>query len=160
MKSKLFLLFVLCLVLGTGIMYSQTRPETYVWPKDPAVMDNLKKWQGYKFGLLIHMGLYSELGTVESWGLCPEEWVGRDNDNYYDYCTNYRNTKLKFNPVKFDPEKWAGMFKSSGAKYMIYSSKHHDGFCLFDTKYTDFKVTDKSCPFSSNPESKCPERGT
>jgi alpha-L-fucosidase len=152
MKSKLFLLFVLLLLLGTAIMYSQTRPETYVWPKDPAVLNNLKKWQGYKFGLLIHMGLYSELGTVESWGLCPEEWVGRDNDNYYDYCTNYRNTKLKFNPVNFDPEKWGKMFKGSGAKYMIYSSKHHDGFCLFDTKYTDFKVTDKSCPFSSNPK--------
>jgi alpha-L-fucosidase len=44
------------------------------------------------------------------------------------------------------------MFKHSGAKYMIYSSKHHDGFCLYDTKYTDFKVTDKACPFSTNPK--------
>ncbi|NEW81053.1 MAG: alpha-L-fucosidase [Mariniphaga sp.] len=44
------------------------------------------------------------------------------------------------------------MFKGSGAKYMIYSSKHHDGFCLYDTKYTDFKVTDKACPFSANPK--------
>jgi alpha-L-fucosidase len=152
MKSKLFLLFAVCIMFSAGSLHSQTRPETYVWPKDPAVMENLKKWQGYKFGLLIHMGLYSELGTVESWGLCPEDWVGRDNDNYYDYCMNYRNTKLKFNPVGFDPEKWAKMFKSSGAKYMIYSSKHHDGFCLFDSKYTDFKVTDKNCPFSTNPK--------
>jgi len=45
------------------------------------------------------------------------------------------------------------MFKTSGAKYMIYSSKHHDGFCLYDTKYTDFKVTAPACPFSSNPKS-------
>jgi alpha-L-fucosidase len=126
--------------------------EGYVWPDDPKVMENLKKWQGYKFGLLIHMGLYSELGIVESWALCPEEWVSRDGyDDYYKFCNDYRNTKTKFNPVNFDPQKWAKMFKNSGAKYMIYSSKHHDGFCLYDTKYTDFKVTDKACPFSTNP---------
>ena len=127
--------------------------DGYIWPKDPKVMENLKKWQGYKFGLLIHMGLYSELGIVESWALCPEDWITRDGyDDYYKFCNDYRNTKTKFNPVNFDPEKWAKMFKGSGAKYMIYSSKHHDGFCLFDTKYTDFKVTDKACPFSTNPK--------
>ncbi len=127
--------------------------EGYVWPDDPKVMENLKKWQGYKFGLLIHMGLYSELGIVESWALCPEEWVSRDGyDDYYKFAYDYRNTITKFNPVNFDPEQWAKMFKNSGAKYMIYSSKHHDGFCLYDTKYTDFKVTDKACPFSTNPK--------
>jgi len=126
----------------------------YIWPKDPKVLENLKKWQGYKFGLLIHMGLYSELGIVESWGLCPEDWVTREGyDDYYEFCNDYRNTITKFNPVNFSPEKWANMFKSSGAKYMIYSSKHHDGFCLYDTKYTDFKVTGPACPFSSNPKS-------
>jgi alpha-L-fucosidase len=128
--------------------------EGYVWPKDPKVMENLKKWQGYKFGLLIHMGLYSELGIVESWALCPEDWITRPGyDDYYKFCNDYRNTKSKFNPVNFDPEKWAKMFKGSGAKYMIYSSKHHDGFCLYDSKYTDFKITDKGSPYSSNPKS-------
>jgi alpha-L-fucosidase len=153
MKRALFFLFTFCLFVEGIPMSAQTGPETYVWPKDPEVLKNLKKWQGYKFGLLIHMGLYSELGTVESWGLCPEEWVTRNVDDYYQYATNYRNTKFKFNPVNFDPAKWAGLFKRSGASYMIYSSKHHDGFCLFDTKYTDFKVTDKNCPFSTNPRS-------
>ena len=100
------------------------------------------------------MGLYSKLGTVESWGLCPEDWVTRDG--YTDYCSyaaDYRNTKSVFNPVKFDPAKWAEAFKGSGVKYVIYSMKHHDGFCLFDTKFTDFKVTDKGCPFSANMKS-------
>jgi alpha-L-fucosidase len=153
MKKTLLLFILGGFIVMASNLYSQTGPETYVRPKDPAVLDNLKQWQGYKFGLLIHMGLYSELGTIESWGLCPEEWVTREVDNYYEYSMNYRNTKSKFNPVNFDPAKWAGLFKRSGAKYMIYSSKHHDGFCLFDTKYTDFKVTDKSCPFSTNPKS-------
>jgi alpha-L-fucosidase len=153
MKDRISFLVLICFLVRGSDLYSQTGPETYVWPKDQQVLENLKKWQGYKFGLLIHMGLYSELGTIESWGLCPEDWVTREVDNYYDYCTNYRNTKYKFNPVNFDPAKWAGLFRRSGAKYMIYSSKHHDGFCLYDTKYTDFKVTDKSCPFSANPKS-------
>ncbi len=176
MKRKLSIVVLLALVVAINHGMSQTEnksaapfkddplavkltqnlseTDTYVWPKDPKVMQNLKRWQGYKFGLLIHMGLYSELGIVESWALCPEDWITRDGyEDYYKFCTDYRNTKSKFNPVNFDPQKWAGMFKGSGAKYMIYSSKHHDGFCLFDSKYTDFKVTDKGCPYSANPKS-------
>ncbi len=127
--------------------------QGYVWPKEPEVLENLKKWQGYKFGLLIHMGLYSELGIIESWALCPEDWITRKGyDDYYKFSNDYRNTITRFNPVNFNPEKWAKMFKSSGAKYMIYSSKHHDGFCLYDTKFTDFKVTAPACPFSTNPK--------
>ena len=131
---------------------AQTDETTYVWPKEPAVRANLERWQGYKFGLLIHMGLYSELGTVESWGLCPEDWVTRPGfDDYCQYAANYRGTKARFDPVSFDPARWARGFKSSGAKYLIYSTKHHDGFCLFDSKVTDFKVTDPGCPFSTDP---------
>ncbi|MBT4410508.1 MAG: alpha-L-fucosidase [Bacteroidetes bacterium] len=152
---KCFFVPFICLMAVLSIKApAQTDEESYSWPKDPAVMENLKDWQGYKFGLLIHMGLYSELGTVESWGLCPEDWVGRPGyDDYYDYARDYRNASLSFNPVKFDPEKWAKAFKGSGAKYMIYSTKHHDGFCLYDTKYTDFKVTNPEFPFASNPRS-------
>uniref|UniRef100_UPI003217B780 alpha-L-fucosidase n=1 Tax=uncultured Draconibacterium sp. TaxID=1573823 RepID=UPI003217B780 len=176
MKTKQVLLnslFVfLCLTMLTGKTIAQEKEsstddplaaslteqlsdsEAYVWPKDPKVLENLKKWQGYKFGLLIHMGLYSELGIVESWALCPEDWIQRKGyDDYYQFCNDYRNTITKFNPVNYNPEKWAKLFKNSGAKYMIYSSKHHDGFCLYDTKYTDFKVTSERCPFSANPRS-------
>ncbi len=176
MNRKLISLILLCLVFWEGSTIAQTGNDTkvvskddplatkltqnlsndqgYTWPKDPKVMENLRKWQGYKFGLLIHMGLYSELGIVESWALCPEDWITRNGyDDYYKFCNDYRNTKSRFNPVNFDPEKWAKMFKSSGSKYLIYSSKHHDGFCLYDSKYTDFKVTDKGCPFSANPKS-------
>jgi alpha-L-fucosidase len=176
MNLKLISLILFCLVFWAGSSIAQTGNDTkavskddplaskltqnlsndqgYTWPKDPKVMENLRKWKGYKFGLLIHMGLYSELGIVESWALCPEDWITRNGyDDYYQFCNDYRNTKSKFNPVNFNPEQWAKMFKGSGAKYMIYSSKHHDGFCLYDSKYTDFKVTDKGCPFSANPKS-------
>ena len=94
--------------LAVKLTQNLSETDTYVWPRDPKVMENLKKWQGYKFGLLIHMGLYSELGIVESWALCPEDWITRDGyDDYYKFCNDYRNTKTKFNPVNFDPEKWA-----------------------------------------------------
>jgi alpha-L-fucosidase len=153
LMKKLFLL--ISLILGGWLLQSasaQSDENTYIWPKDPKVLENLKTWQGYKFGLLIHMGLYSVDGVIESWGLCPEDWITRPGyDDYYKYATDYRNNKSKFNPVQFDPQKWAKAFKGSGAKYMIYSTKHHDGFCLYDTKFTDFKVTDKGTPFSSNP---------
>lgn len=152
--SKSFIL--ISALLGGWFVQSimaQTEEDSYVWPKDQKVLENLKTWQGYKFGLLIHMGLYSVEGTIESWGLCPEDWITRPGfDDYYQYATHYRNNKLKFNPVQFNPQKWAMAFKGSGAKYMIYSTKHHDGFCLFDSKYTDFKVTGKACPFSVNPK--------
>jgi alpha-L-fucosidase len=145
-------LLVGCLGLGLHGLRAQTQAETYVWPKDPQVLANLKRWQGYKFGILVHHGLYSQLGIVESWGLCPEDWVGRKGyDDYYQFARDYRNTKAVFNPVGFHPEKWARAFKSAGAKYVIYTTKHHDGFCLFDTQQTDFKVTDKGCPFSTSP---------
>lgn len=153
---KFFKLSIVLIILSlfSFSAIAQTDETTYVWPKDQAVLDNLEDWQGYKFGLLIHMGLYSELGTIESWGLCPEDWVGRPGyDDYYEYAKDYRGAKSKFNPVKFNPEKWAKAFKGSGAKYMIYSTKHHDGFCLFDTKYTNFKVTDPGTPFSTNTNS-------
>lgn len=150
--------FILITLILTGLhiqhVKAQTDEDSYVWPKEPLVMENLKTWQGYKFGLLIHMGLYSVDGVIESWGLCPEDWITRPGyDDYCKYATDYRNNKSKFNPVQFDPLKWAKAFKGSGAKYMIYSTKHHDGFCLYDTKYTDFKVTDQGCPYSVNPKS-------
>ena len=146
-----FLAFLCCAALFSLTAQAQTAENSYVWPKDEKVLENLKRWQGFKFGLLIHQGLYSQLGIVESWALCPEDWVQRPGyDDYYAFARDYRNAKSSFNPVKFDPEKWAKAFKGAGAKYVIYTTKHHDGFCLFDTHYTSFKVTDKGCPFSSD----------
>lgn len=128
--------------------------SSYVWPKEEKVLESLKRWQGFKFGILIHQGLYSHLGIVESWELCPEDWVERPGfDDYYAFAQKYRGAKSVFNPVKFAPGKWAAAFKQAGAKYVIYTTKHHDGFCLFDTRCTDFKVTDKGCPFSTNARS-------
>jgi alpha-L-fucosidase len=141
-----------CLV--SPVLMGQEMESSYVWPREEKVLENLKRWQGFKFGILVHQGLYSQLGIVESWELCPEDWVTRPGfDDYYAFAQDYRGTKSVFNPVRFEPKKWVTAFKKAGAKYVIYTAKHHDGFCLFDTHCTEFRVSDKGCPFSTNARS-------
>ena len=130
--------------------------EAYVWPKDSLVKMNLEKWQDWKFGVIIHWGAYSEWSVVESWSLCPEDedWCKRRGpyaDNYYKYVEEYENIRKVFNPIQFNPEKWAKACKNAGMKYVVFTTKHHDGFCMYDSKYTDYKITDKGSLFSTNP---------
>lgn len=105
----------------------------------------------------MHWGAYSQWSIVESWSICPEDYgwcerkKGANPGNYYDYVKEYEGLKTTFNPVKFDPEKWAKAAKNAGMRYMLFTTKHHDGFTMFDSQYTDYKVTDPECAFSSNP---------
>ena len=131
-----------------------------IWfqPADAAVQQKLSQWQDYKFGLMMHWGTYSQWGVVESWSICPEDegWTQRRGpyaDSYNNYVQHYTDLQKTFNPVRFDPSKWAAAAKDAGMKYVVFTTKHHDGFCMFDTKQTDYKITSQSCPFSSNPRS-------
>ncbi|MET0300723.1 MAG: alpha-L-fucosidase [Flavitalea sp.] len=132
-----------------------TAQHKYVAPTDTLVKQKLSHWQDLKFGLFMHWGTYSQWGVVESWSLCPEDedWTKRRgpySNNYFDYVTNYEKLQTTFNPTKFDPSKWAAAAKKAGMKYVVFTTKHHDGFNMFDTKYSDYKITDKKSPFSSN----------
>ena len=133
--------------------------ERYVSETDPLVLQKLDEWQGKKFGLLMHWGAYSQWGIVESWSLCPEDYgwckrtKGENPQNYFEYKKEYEGLKNTFNPIKFNPEKWSKAANAAGMKYMVFTTKHHDGFSMFDSKYTDYKVTDPACAFSSNPRS-------
>ncbi len=127
----------------------------YVPPTDTLVIKKLHEWQDWKFGLLMHWGTYSQWGVVESWSICPEDegWTQRDpvhGKTYNEYKANYENLQTTFNPVKFDPEKWATAAKYAGMKYVVFTTKHHDGFCMFDTKETGYKITSPKTPFSFN----------
>ena len=66
--------------------------------------------------------------------------------NYFDYVRKYEDLKKTFNPVKFNPEKWAGAAEYAGMKYVVFTTKHHDGFNMSDTQYSDYKITDVECP--------------
>ena len=124
--------------------YAHGRSSSYVTPTDPQVLEKLDKWQDQKFGMLIHYGLYSQLGIVESWSICSEEenWIPRDSTITYDeYKRKYWNTINEFKPEKLDPESWAKYGKQAGMKYVVFTTKHHDGFNMFDTQQSDFSVT-------------------
>ena len=120
---------------------------------DPMVLSSLEQWKDMKFGLLMHWGPYSQWGIVESWSLCSEDepWCRRHLKDYTEYCRQYENLKNTFNPVQFDPDQWAEAAAFAGMKYVVFTTKHHDGFCMFDTRQTDYRITDPGCPFHINP---------
>ena len=155
--KRILLIITLFTISATAFTQAVYEHERYVPETDSLVLQKLNQWQNLKFGLLMHWGAYSQWSIVESWSICPEEygWCerkrGSNPDNYYLYKKEYENLKKTFNPTEFNPEKWAKAAKEAGMKYVVFTTKHHDGFCMFDTKYTDYKVTDPECAFSSNP---------
>lgn len=149
-------LFLTATLLAPLLLFAQHHPHQYIQPVDPQVQRNLTEWQDLKFGLLMHWGTYSQWGIVESWSLCPEDepWCDRRGphaDNWYAYKQAYENLQTTFNPVQFDPERWAAAAQAAGMRYVVFTTKHHDGFCMFDTRQTNYKITDARTPFSRHP---------
>ena len=117
------------------------RSTEYEWPADEQVVENLKQWQDLKFGVLLHWGLYAVPGIVESWSICDEDWITRDSTcTYQQYMDWYFGLAEEFRPVKFDATQWASACADAGMRYMIFTTKHHDGFCMWDTRETNFSI--------------------
>ena len=122
--------------------------DRYVWPEDSLVLAQLDDWQDRKLGVMFHWGVYSIPGISESWPLCSEDRFTKRRQRANPQCKNYGEFKEwywglanQFNPANFNPGKWADFFSKNGFKYLIFTTKHHDGFCMFDTRQTDYKVT-------------------
>jgi alpha-L-fucosidase len=129
--------------------------EAYVYPADPLVAEKLEAWQDLKFGLLMHWGLYAQLGIVESWALCSEDQPFQDRGGmpYEEFKQMYFGLIREFNPRRFDPEPWAVAAWHAGMRYVVFTTKHHDGFSMWDTKETDFRITGPESPFRDHPRS-------
>ena len=142
-SKKLLLALGLTMCLSAGAQENEIhqRSEVYEWPTEELVVKNLKQWQDLKFGVLFHWGLYSVPGMVESWAICDENWITRDStQTYQQYMDWYFGLAEELRPTKFDPAQWAAACRDAGMKYMIFTTKHHDGFCMFDSHETDFTI--------------------
>ena len=120
---------------------------------DPLVLEKLTWFQDLKLGLLMHWGPYSQWGIVESWSLCSEDedWCRRSMEDYGEYKKAYEALQSTFNPTAFDPARWARAARDAGMRYVVFTTKHHDGFCMFDTRQTNYRITSPRTPFSSDP---------
>lgn len=92
--------------------------------------DEWKWWVQGRFGMFIHWGLYA-LPARHEWIKNHERISDEDYQRYFDH----------FNPDLYDPKAWARKARDAGMKYFVITTKHHEGFCLWDSKYTDYKVT-------------------
>jgi alpha-L-fucosidase len=146
-------LALLGLVLALTLMPASPQPPQDDRETDPLVLARLARWQDWKFGLMMHWGPYSQWGVVESWTLCSEDepWCRRSMDDYCAYKKAYEALPRTFNPVKLNPSAWAAAAKSAGMRYVVLTTKHHDGFSMFDTRQTDYRVTSSDVPFHTDP---------
>ena len=107
--------------------YLKARPEHLCW------------WREARFGLFIHWGPVSLLGTELGWSRGA---VRRDlGDRGEVPARVYDNLYKRFNPVKFDARRWVALAQAAGMKYLVFTTKHHDGFCMWDTRLSDYKIT-------------------
>jgi len=87
-----------------------------------------------KFGMFIHWGPYSLASVEASWPIMtPGNWGISEAD--------YRALPKRFNPSKWDPDHFIDLARIAGQRYLVFTTKHHDGFCMFDSSYTDYKIT-------------------
>jgi len=128
LKILIVILNLLLLIISQSA-YSQLPKET-----EAQKTQRMKWWTDARFGMFIHWGLYA-LPARHEW---VKNYERMTNEQYQKYFEN-------FNPDLYDPKTWAKMAKDAGMKYVVLTAKHHEGFCLFDSKYTDYKSTNTPC---------------
>ncbi|NML21847.1 alpha-L-fucosidase [Pseudoflavitalea sp. G-6-1-2] len=124
-------------------LFSQTMDEMWDNRSSGKEHSNIKWFKDAKFGMFIHWGLYSKLGG---------EWKGKKYYGSGEWLMSqakipvkeYEQVAAAFNPVDFDAEEWAQLAADAGMKYMVITAKHHEGFSMYDSKATNFDITDAS----------------
>jgi alpha-L-fucosidase len=117
------LLFFLLLIFQISLISAQLPKET-----ETQKSQRMQWWTDARFGMFIHWGLYS-LPARHEWVRNFERITNEDYQKYFEI----------FNPDLYNPHEWAKIAKAAGMKYAVITTKHHEGFCLFDSKYTDYK---------------------
>ncbi len=127
MKAKTISILVITFLLlfSSQLAQPQLPKET-----EAQKMQRMKWWTDARFGMFIHWGLYASPARHE-WVKNRERMTNEQYQKYFDI----------FNPDLYNPKEWARQAKEAGMKYVVLTAKHHEGFCLFDSKYTDYKAT-------------------
>jgi alpha-L-fucosidase len=131
-RSALSVLLML-LVVGSQLLAEETGDA------EQQTNERLRWWREARFGLFVHWGPVSLTGKEIGWARGGERrGTGGRGDVPVEV---YDNLYKEFNPVKFDAKEWVSIAKASGMKYLVFTTKHHDGFSMFDSKLTDYKIT-------------------
>ncbi len=108
----------------------------------------IEAWRKLKFGLFVHWGPVSLKGTEIGWSRGGERRGHRTQSNPAGIPVEvYDNLYKTFNPVEFDAKEWVGIAKDAGMRYMVFTTKHHDGFSMFDSRLTDYRITSPDSPY-------------
>ena len=120
------------MLIALGMNLIATAQDMPSWAKESKEQKEkrIAWWTNDRFGMFIHWGIYAVPARHE-WVKQRERISDEDYQKYFDH----------FDPDMYHPKEWAAKAKAAGMKYVVLTSKHHDGFCLWDSKYTDFKVT-------------------
>ncbi|MDR2026255.1 MAG: alpha-L-fucosidase [Prevotellaceae bacterium] len=129
MKECKHIFLLTALFVVTTVLSACSKKETAkpVFPENHSEL--LEWWKDARFGMFIHWGPVSLKGTEIGWSRGKEIPV-----------STYDSLYLSFNPVKFNAGEWVSIAAAAGMKYIIFTSKHHDGFCNWDTRYTDYNI--------------------
>jgi alpha-L-fucosidase len=144
-----------------GDVMAHSRAGDLIVAAQPDWLRQRLEWfRDLRFGLFLHWGIYCQWDCCESWPLVEEDtwarpdhlrcWQERDRD-FARFCRDYRALNRTFNPQAFDPARWARAAANAGMGYVTLTTKHHDGFCMWDTRTTDYRVTHPDCPFHCDP---------
>ncbi len=127
---------ILCLCKTNKISEKNSEMPASLIPEDQVRLSNdpekTEIFRDAGLGLFIHWGPNSQIGSEISWPL---------NNASQEFIEKYYALADTFDPIDFDASKWARLAKLAGMEYVVFTAKHHDGFCMFDTKYSDFKIT-------------------
>jgi alpha-L-fucosidase len=134
-----------------------TYSSDYSVPAQPEVLAALDRWRDLKFGALFHFSAGYQFPGPESWTLCGEdhEWNRREGEyagDYAAYKAAYERLPRTFDPIDFDAAAWAAAMRAAGMQYAVLPTKHHDGFCMWDTAETDYRITGPECGYASHPQ--------
>jgi alpha-L-fucosidase len=141
-RIKVLLIALTCLMIIPGSFKAEAQtpmPNSNGQNQTMSTQERMQWWHEAKFGMFIHWGLYA---------VPAGEWKGQTNHAEWIMLTGnilsaeYEKFAGQFNPVKFDAKQWVQIAKDAGMKYIVITSKHHDGFSMYDSKLTNYDIID------------------